>query len=133
MKLIKEFEIATGHRLPNHKAGCFNLHGHNYWVYIDIEFDDMQGYYGGDGFKIDFGMIKKVVNDQFDHKFILFKDDPLVEVMKDLPGVVLVDYIPTAENMSLHIKRMLEDKLKGSGVIKISIGLNETKFSKAIQ
>lgn len=132
MKLEKEFEISTGHRLPNHKGGCFNLHGHNYWVKIILDFGNIDKYIDNeDGYFIDFALIKKTINDNFDHHFILYEQDSFVEVLKDLPGVILVPYIPTAENMSLHMKELILDILPEN--TDVHIELNETKSSKVIQ
>lgn len=52
---------------------------------------------------IDFGRVKEalmVVHDDWDHRFLLGADDPLAAAMADLPGVVVVDRQPTAENLA---------------------------------
>jgi len=132
MKLVKEFEISTGHRLPNHKGGCYNIHGHNYWVYIEIGFNIPDRYIEGkEGFLIDFGDVKRIINDTFDHKFIAYEKDPFANILEDLPGVVFVEYIPTAENMSLHMRNLIKDHLQKNGIkAVVNVQLNETKFSK---
>jgi 6-pyruvoyltetrahydropterin/6-carboxytetrahydropterin synthase len=132
MKLTKEFEISTGHRLPNHKGGCSNLHGHNYKVIISIEFsnNDIADYIKDQGFYIDFGEIKKTINEVFDHQFIMWKEDPLADKLASCPGVRLVVYVPSAENISNHmcglIKEMVQDNKK---VMQIGVKLYETSNS----
>jgi len=130
MKLEKEFEISTGHRLPNHEGGCYNLHGHNYWVKVIVDLGDMPEYIDEQGFLIDFSEIKHTINFYFDHRFILYNQDPLADELKKMPGVVLVPYIPTAENMSLHMIKLIKEKHPD---LDIHIELNETKMSKVIR
>lgn len=140
MILQKDLEISTGHRLHLHEGGCSNFHGHNYQVRIKIEFfDNPPGYIEGVGFEIDFGDIKKIINEHFDHRFIMFKDDPLIESLpKEIlqQGFRLVPYAPTAENMSLEMLNILSEhmKLKNTRYFNdISIEMNETQNSKVIR
>lgn len=126
-KLHKQFEISTGHRLQHHEGGCSNLHGHNYLVDVKIVFTSDENI-GGVGFDIDFGSIKKVINENFDHKMIICKEDEYADILKDLKGVVLVDYQPTAENLSLAMMGLIREILKDK-IGEIVIELHETNSS----
>lgn len=78
---------------------------------MDYKFKEK--YHGGVGFVIDFGKIKALVSNKFDHKLILHKKDPFLRklIAIDLPGLVDVDYPPTAENMATDIADMIFKEL----------------------
>lgn len=88
-----------------------------------------------DGFFIDFGDIKSVINDTFDHRFLMYSGDKYLETMKDFPGVVIVDYMPTAENMAVHMRGLIIDKLESvykEYAVIVNVKLSETVSSKVI-
>ena len=103
-RLTKSFEFAYGHRLLNYDGKCRYLHGHNGVVEIDVESSDLDNR----GMVIDFNEIRDLVSrwveDNMDHKMILCKKDPLVDVLKkfDQP-LYLMEENPTAENIARHI------------------------------
>lgn len=104
MKITKNLEVSAGHRLHRHNGGCFNLHGHNYQLEVTIEFSDSEDKYIGDvGFIVDFKLIKNSIKDLFDHKFLISEEDPLLEKLKPLPGVRVIPYAPTAENIAKEV------------------------------
>lgn len=126
MKLKKQIEVSTGHRLPNHKGGCFNFHGHNYQIEVTIEFPQSE-INEDTGFVIDFGDIKKLVNDYLDHQFLIYEKDPFLEQVKNLPGFRVVEYIPSVENIIIALRDLIEAKTGLKAVLKI----NETSNSQA--
>ncbi len=113
MEIEKTFSFAAGHRLSLHEGHCSNIHGHNYTAIIKVS-ADLTGYIGDIGYLIDFGELKKIVNDKFDHKFVMCVDDEYFESMKalSLPGLVGVDYQPTAENMATDIARSIKARIE---------------------
>ena len=110
MYLEKTVEISIGHRLPNHSSKCYNLHGHNYLIKVKIFFEDSNFIKNNQGYIVDFGEVKKIVKDNFDHKFLLYKDDEFLDQMKNLPGLLILDYIPTAENIAIDLRNKIAQK-----------------------
>lgn len=106
----RKFHICAGHRVLGHEGKCQQPHGHNYTIYATAEphvkLDDL-------GRVIDFSVIKKILGDwleeNWDHQFILFKDDK--ELLKRLKGfsVYVLPMNPTAENLGLYLLRKCED------------------------
>ncbi len=125
MKITKHLEISTGHRLHLHKGGCSNLHGHNYQIQIEITFNTSNLYIDGVGFEIDFSEIKNLINENFDHKFLIYEEDPFVQTF-DFPGVVIVAYPPTAENISKDIATKIFKRFENKNIKSVYIKLYET-------
>jgi len=108
-------EWDMGHRLPNHGGLCRNLHGHRYAAEVTLS--------GGikdtpnapdEGMVVDFGPVKTLCRKLLtkrDHQFLLCEGDPLVGVMATLPGVVVVPWIPTAENIALDMLLRLREQV----------------------
>lgn len=117
MRVTKTFTFDAGHRLSNYEGKCKNLHGHTYKVEITINgsLDEL-------GMVMDFGDLKelynKIVDAKFDHKTILFENDPLNQKIKELmpEAVVMVPYNPTAENFAKDIFGMLIDNFGKYGL-----------------
>jgi 6-pyruvoyltetrahydropterin/6-carboxytetrahydropterin synthase len=116
----------TGHRIPGHQNGkgkCARLHGHSYRFEVTLAAEVLEG-----GFVADFGDVKALL-DEWDHRMLLWDDDPLVVMdgwsesarEQDLEGVVpsatsalegtlgvlRVPFIPTAENMAEYLARRM--------------------------
>jgi 6-pyruvoyl-tetrahydropterin synthase len=63
---------------------------------------------------IDFKDLKTIVRgvvDRLDHRFMLHTGDPLASDMSMLPGVILVTFVPTAENLVRFIADTLQGEL----------------------
>ena len=87
----------AGHRIWQHNEKCRFLHGHSYRVSIVA-----RGSLNAWGMVVDFGDLKKIIVDRFDHKVILFKGEPLVpHLLAGGQKVVLLDRNPTAENLAV--------------------------------
>lgn len=102
---IRYHDISTGHRVYGHESKCAHLHGHNYRIHFTCEADDLDPV----GRVIDFSVIKSAlcmwVELVWDHKFLLWEEDPMLETLKalDPEGVVSVPFNPTAENMAKYL------------------------------
>ena len=109
MEITTKLEFDAGHRIPYHKSVCKNLHGHRYAIEVTIK-----GEVVSDKSNTNFGMvmdfkdakelIKKTIVDEWDHSFIVYKDD--LEVLAFLNSLdkhktVIFPLVPTAENMAL--------------------------------
>jgi 6-pyruvoyltetrahydropterin/6-carboxytetrahydropterin synthase len=111
-----------GHRLPNHTGKCFNLHGHQYTVEVTVrgKIDDRVGS-SSEGMVVDFTDVKNQVRSivaDLDHRFLVSAADPFLGVGQnpDLPGVILVPWIPTAENIAT---RMFLDRIPEATRVKL--------------
>lgn len=104
-----------GHRLPNHDGACKNCHGHHYVAELTIS-GPVSSAPGtpDEGMVLDFGPARRELRRQaelMDHCFLLAESDPLVGAMRDLPGVRLVSFVPTAENIAAALLRRCREWL----------------------
>jgi len=106
----------------NHKGKCKNLHGHNYYIIVKIESENLDE----NGFIIDFSRIKEIIN-ELDHKTILEKNDPLVENLKD-QALFLLDEPPSCENISKIIAKKIANELKNFKKIKVRVWENRKSY-----
>ena len=108
-RIRRYVETDTGHRVPNHKSKCKHLHGHRYRFEAEIEGDvvDVSGV-SDEGMLMDFSDISTIltreVHDVVDHAFVVYRGDETalkaLECMGDDHRTVVVDFIPTAENLA---------------------------------
>lgn len=111
---IRYHDISCGHRVYGHENKCAHLHGHNYRFWFHVEPDK-----GLDklGRVLDFSVIKSKLCEwlekNFDHKFIIWDEDPIVKVLaqQDPEGVVEVPFNPTAENIAQYMVRVIAPRL----------------------
>ena len=100
-RVIKEIDFCYGHRLLNYEGKCRHLHGHNGRLEVVLETNELDRR----GMVFDFGEVKTVVkawvDAELDHKMILCKEDPALEVIQGLgEPVYLLDENPSAENIA---------------------------------
>lgn len=101
-------DISAGHRVYGHESKCSHLHGHNYRIHLTVE-----GVLDSVGRVLDFSIIKtrffNWIEDQWDHKFLVYEEDTLAKGLRstDPLGVVLVPFNPTAENMASYLVEKL--------------------------
>lgn len=140
--IFKEFQLDMGHRIPNHKSKCFNIHGHSfvYKVYVEDKIINTKGS-SSEGMIIDFGDLKEIVLDtidkQFDHSFTIYVFDPISVEWASNPlyqkmKINVVDFIPTAENLAKHWFELLKPKLAEKKIKLKKIKIWETPTSCAI-
>lgn len=125
-------EFDTGHRVARHESKCRHLHGHRYRLTVRIagviKDDDSPEH----GMVIDFGRVKDalmVIHDEWDHRFLLGEDDDLVDMMLDLPGIVVLPCQPTAENLATLAAERLTELLYPLKVM--SVTMQETTSCSA--
>ncbi|ARU63889.1 6-carboxytetrahydropterin synthase QueD [Tumebacillus avium] len=91
MSVTKIFTFDSAHRLDDYIGKCANLHGHTYKLEVTIK-----GRTDHRGIVVDFGDIKKIVNEQiigvYDHRFL---ND-------------LMEFNTTAENMVFHFFEIID-------------------------
>lgn len=132
VRIAKSFKWEMAHRLPYHKAGCQNLHGHSYRLDVAVEGSPLPN-----GMVMDYGDLKALVQpliDKLDHAFMCSADDTImVEFLrgKDLK-VVHVDFYSTAENIALYLAREIGLHLRSfSNLSRLDIRVAETLHSYA--
>lgn len=118
MEITTRLEFDSGHRIPNHKSQCCNLHGHRYVIEITLGGDIIQNEQASeDGMVMDFSDVKRIaresVVDVWDHAFIVYKNDQVVlDFLNTLPDhkTVVFETVPTAENMAAEAFRILKNQ-----------------------
>jgi 6-pyruvoyltetrahydropterin/6-carboxytetrahydropterin synthase len=121
-------DISCGHRVVGHEGKCRHLHGHNYRIHFKCRADQLDSI----GRVIDFGVIKSALcmwlEDAWDHRMLIWEQDPLLEKLKHLdPSVVAVPFNPTAENIAAHLVNVVAPlRLSGTGVTLTACTVDET-------
>ncbi len=120
MQITIRLEFDAGHRIPNHKSQCRNLHGHRYALEITLSGDIIHASNASeDGMVMDFSDVKKIaresVVDVWDHAFLVFKEDKVIlDFLNSLPShkTVIFPSVPTAENMAVEAFKILKSQYK---------------------
>jgi 6-pyruvoyltetrahydropterin/6-carboxytetrahydropterin synthase len=108
LTITRKLEFDAGHRIPDHKSQCRNLHGHRYTLEITLtgEVIDVEGN-SDNGMIMDFSDVKTLAKqhlvDVWDHAFLVYeKDDKVRDFLASLPDhkTVVIDCIPTVENLA---------------------------------
>ena len=130
----RQHDFSYGHRIYGHESKCSHLHGHNGRVTFTCTANELDKV----GRVLDFAEIKvklcEWLETVWDHKFLIFADDPLktVLVQNDPTGVVSVPFNPTAENMAIYLLNEVgPQQLKGTGVRLIKVVVEETRKCSA--
>ncbi len=153
-EITKIFRFEAGHRvwkqnLAEGKAAvlsgnmcidnkCRNLHGHSYILEVTVGSDTLNE----QDVVVDFyhikNALKRLVDDVFDHSFIIDKNDPFYPIFKEHFGhlkLTELDFCPTAEALAKYFYDYLVEKLKEVNLqedIKVvQITLWETATGKA--
>ncbi len=127
-QIIKKISFCYGHRLLGHQGKCKNLHGHNATLEIVLQNNQLNPL----GMVVDFADVKKImknyIDEKIDHKMILFKEDPYLEILqKQNEPVFVMEQNPTAENLAKHLFEIA----KKNGLPVIEVRLFETETSIA--
>ena len=117
MQITTRLEFDAGHRIPNHKSQCRNLHGHRYALEITLSGDIINQEISENGMVMDFSDVKRIaresVVDVWDHAFLVYAKD--VEVLNFLNTLanhktVVFPSVPTAENMAAEAFKILKNQ-----------------------
>ena len=115
--ITRRLEFDAGHRLPNHKSQCRNIHGHRYALELTLSSEVIhEEGAADDGMVMDFSDIKRIANeklvDLWDHAFLVYRGDKvMVEFLASISGhkTVVLDVVPTAENLAQAAFTILKD------------------------
>ena len=139
IRITKQFSFEAGHALYGYDGKCRNLHGHSYHLSVTVigspitDSDHVKH-----GMVIDFGDLKKIVNEEvvdvFDHSMVFNKNTPHKELAQELVDrehyILLVDYQPTTEMMIIDFAEKIKKRLP-EGVKLYALKLQETATSYA--
>jgi 6-pyruvoyltetrahydropterin/6-carboxytetrahydropterin synthase len=120
MLITTRLEFDSGHRIPDHKSQCRNLHGHRYVIEITLSGDIInQENTSEHGMVMDFSDVKQIarkcVVDVWDHAFLVYKNDKVIlDFLNTLPNhkTVIFPTVPTAENMAAEAYKLLKASYK---------------------
>lgn len=118
MHITTRLEFDSGHRIPNHKSQCRNLHGHRYVLEITLSGDIIkQENVSENGMVMDFSDVKAIAKESvvnvWDHAFLVYQHDTeVLNFLNSLPDhkTVVFPTVPTAENMALEAFKILKSK-----------------------
>jgi 6-pyruvoyltetrahydropterin/6-carboxytetrahydropterin synthase len=102
-------DFCAGHRVYGHESKCAHFHGHGYRVHFTVAADKLDKI----GRVLDFSVINtrlcQWVEQHWDHRFLLWEQDPLAHGFSQLDpnSVVVVPFNPTAEQMAQHLLKMV--------------------------
>lgn len=108
LTITRKLEFDAGHRIPDHRSQCRNLHGHRYVLEITLRGEVVETEGAPDrGMVMDFAEVKSLamehVVNRWDHAFIVFEGDTRVrEFLQSMPDhkTVVIDRVPTVENLA---------------------------------
>jgi len=138
VRITKQFNFEMAHALWNYDGPCRNIHGHSYSLFVTVIGNiTCQKSNPKNGMLIDFGDLKKIVNEvvvsEFDHALMISREVPQ-ENYKNMGEMVgklrLVDYQPTCENMTADFAGRIRNRLP-EGIELFSLRLHETQDSFA--
>jgi len=138
IRVTKEFNFEIAHALWNYDGPCANIHGHSYRMFVTVigePIDDEKN--PKNGMVIDFGDLKKIVNEQIvlpmDHAVVLNRK--AVDRLNCLDSQMfkkqhIMDYQPTCENMVIDFADRIQKNLPAHLKL-FSLKLHETATSFA--
>ena len=122
----KKYYFYAGHRNKDAGEKCGRLHGHTYDVVCTFKFTEMKN--GVTMLFSDIDKIAEPIIKYYDHHFLVYKDDPLKELLdlsnepyRELP------FETSAENLAIWIFNIIAEQLP---IVRIE--LSETKSSTVI-
>ena len=137
LTITRKLEFDAGHRIPDHKSQCRNLHGHRYTLEITLVGQVIEQEGSSDnGMIMDFSDVKSLAKlhlvDVWDHAFIVYEKDQAVrDFLATIPDhkTVIIEHIPTVENLARTAFTILRSAFKdhyGTGLRLHKLVLHET-------
>ena len=121
-------EFPYGHRLLHYEGPCGRLHGHNGRAEIVVAAGALDGRSMVADFSTIGAVAREFIERHFDHRTLLHKDDPLVEVLRRHDQqIYTLEVDPTAE----AIARLIFDHVAARGLSVCEVRLWETGTSVA--
>lgn len=141
-EITLDHQIDAAHRVVGHQGKCARLHGHSYAWQVTVRSSGLNEV----GFVVDFAVIKDVLN-AWDHRTLLWEDDPLVcylapgpQLAEDLgeaeddAGIVRLPVNPTSEYLSALAARLIMQRARQDNptVGEVVVRCSETPKSSSI-
>ncbi len=137
LTITKRLEFDAGHRIPDHKGQCWNVHGHRYVLEVTLVGEPVNRPGASDhGMLMDFSDVTRLARehlvDAWDHAFLVFEgDDAVRHLLAVIPNhkTVVLDRVPTVENLAaiaFELLRRVYDARFGNGLSLKRIRLFET-------
>lgn len=137
LTITRKLEFDAGHRIPDHKSQCRNLHGHRYTLEITLIGNVIEQEGSSDnGMIMDFSDVKALAKqhlvDVWDHAFLVYEKDTKVrEFLSSISDhkTVIIQQIPTVENLARTAFNILRDAYQdhyGTGLRLHKLVLHET-------
>jgi 6-pyruvoyltetrahydropterin/6-carboxytetrahydropterin synthase len=101
MEIQTTVEFDAAHRLSFHNGKCKNLHGHRWKCEIILgreNYEDMVA---------DFGDIKDLIKNKFDHKVLVYEQDDVLMIASQGFEREVLPAETTAENIAMIIRAMV--------------------------
>ena len=133
ISICRYHDISVGHRICGHESHCARLHGHNYRIHFTCTADELDAL----GRVLDFQVVKERLcqwlEDHWDHRFLVWDKDPLLEGLRALdPSVSVLPCNPSAENMARYLGEVVGPaQLEGTGARLVAVEVEETAQCKA--
>ncbi len=134
IRLTKIFDFEMAHALFNYDGKCRNIHGHSYKLFVTIIgepiFDSKNH---KNGMVMDFGDLKKIVNERIinklDHHLMLNENSEYKKFFDNLEQECLfTSFQPTCENLLIYFSEILKKHLP-CNVKLFCLKLQETETS----
>lgn len=117
LTITRKLEFDAGHRIPDHRSQCRNLHGHRYVLEITLQGDVVETEGAPDrGMVMDFADVKSLAMEhlvnRWDHAFLVYAGDtPVRTFLESMPEhkTVVLDRVPTVENLAAIAFETLAD------------------------
>ena len=127
-RVTKTIDFCYGHRLLDYAGKCRHLHGHNGRLEVDMEAAELNDL----GLVMDFNEIRDTVkgwvDDNLDHRMLLWRRDPAVPALTELgEPLYLMDENPSAENISKLI--YLQMHARGLKVSEVRLWETSTSYA----
>ena len=139
IRLTKEFSFEAAHALEGYDGPCREIHGHSYRFFVTVKGTPVADPADPKcGMVMDFGVLKRIVNDEivsrFDHALVLKASEAGEELYRVLSArfgnIIRVNYQPTCENMLTDFAARIAARLP-EGVRLHALRLHETATSFA--
>lgn len=118
--------------MVGHEGKCRHLHGHNYRFHFEVGAPSTNHL----GMVVDFSIIKSKLcqwlEDEWDHRFLVWEEDPLKDQIKSVDSsTVVVPFNPTAENIARHMVETVGPSVFDGSVWLVSCRVDETRKCSA--
>ena len=136
ISIAREYTWEMGHALWKHQGKCFNPHGHNYRMEVEVSGPvDKES-----GMIMDFERLDGIVDSEIrdhDHQFAMNQADERYRAADLHPDcgchfeILEMSYEPTAENLALRFFNFIEGRLEPGSLILERVTLYETDRARA--